>query len=274
MRCPNCGSKVPSGLYICPECGANINTRAQRRIECSHCHAVVPAGLFACSNCGAPLRPGIRNRLRGMAIALILLVGWYVGRNVARDRFRALFSEVHLPSFAFLSTPTSAPLPTFTDTPTATPTRTRTRTPTPTPLPPTETSTPAPPTATVRPQATSTPTLSFVAPTLLSPADGQQFDGSGATIILAWQPVGTLADDEWYSVNIRFTAGGEPRYSGTWIKETSWRVWRELYYQAGQTERRFEWSVIVMRQTGTRADGEREGVPISPPSEIRSFVWQ
>lgn len=272
MRCQNCGTKVPPGLSICPECGANINVHIQRTTECSNCHAVVPAGLRACSNCGAPLRPGIRNRLRGVAIVLIVLAGWYVGRNVAWDRFRALVSEVHPPSFAFLSTPTSTPLPTLTVTPTATPTRTRTSTQT--PLPPTETFTPALPTATVRSQATSTPTLSFAAPALLSPADGQQFEGSGATIILAWQPVGTLAADEWYSINIRFMAGGEPHYSETWIKETSWQVWQELYYQAGQNERHFEWSVVVMRQTGTRANGGREGVSISPPSEIRSFYWQ
>jgi len=43
--------------------------------------------------------------------------------------------------------------------------------------------------------------------------------------------------------------------------------------KAGQFERAFQWDVVVMKQTGTKPDGGRQGVPLSPPSEPRTFFW-
>jgi hypothetical protein len=99
------------------------------------------------------------------------------------------------------------------------------------------------------------------------------FRGGGSRIKLSWEPVGVLAEDEWYGVSLRFLADGVVHYSGTWTKETSWIIPSELYTKAGQNERAFQWDVTVMKQTGIRADGGREGVPLSATSETRTFFW-
>jgi hypothetical protein len=130
-----------------------------------------------------------------------------------------------------------------------------------------------PPTATRRPAPTRTPKPPFDAPRLTGPENQAEFHGSDAQIQLSWAPVGMLAEDQWYAVSLRFTAGGTVHYTGTWTKETSWLVPREVYTQAGQSERAFQWDVTVMRQTGIKADGGREGVALSPPSETRIFFW-
>ena len=100
-----------------------------------------------------------------------------------------------------------------------------------------------------------------------------EFRGGDAQIELNWEPAGILADDEWYALSLRFLADGLARYSGTWTKETSWIVPSELHTKAGQFERTFQWDVTVMKQTGTKPDGGREGSALSPTSETRTFSW-
>jgi hypothetical protein len=107
----------------------------------------------------------------------------------------------------------------------------------------------------------------------VSPVDQAQFQGSSAQIVLTWEPAGTLAEDEWYGVSVRFTTDGAAQYTGTWTKDTSWMVTSDVFAKAGQTERTFQWDVTVMKQTGSRPDGGREGVAVSPKSETRTFIW-
>jgi len=209
---------------------------------------------------------------------LIVLVGLVMAAHlllncVPWDELRILKERVKLPQVAFLTTPTV--------TPTFTPDRTLTfiLTPSPTPtltevlLLPTDMPTALPPTATQAPKPTSTPTFSFPAPHLLAPEDRAEFRGGGARIELSWEPVGTLSEDEWYAVSLRFTADGIGHYSGTWTKEKSWRVPRDLRVQAGHAERAFQWDVTVMRQTDTKPGGGRKGVPQSALGETRTFMW-
>jgi hypothetical protein len=108
---------------------------------------------------------------------------------------------------------------------------------------------------------------------LVAPDNGLEFHGGGTQITLQWEPAGSLAEDEWYAVSLRFMAGGVVQYSGNWTKEASWFVPQELYMKAGESERTFEWDVTVMKQTGTKPDGGREGVAVSATSEKRTFVW-
>lgn len=100
-----------------------------------------------------------------------------------------------------------------------------------------------------------------------------EFHGQGSRIELSWESAGGLADDEWYGLSLRFLAGGIMQYSGTWTKEMSWVVPSELYAKAGQSKRAFQWDVTVMKQTGTKPTGGREGVPLAPASETRTFFW-
>jgi hypothetical protein len=184
------------------------------------------------------------------------------------------------------STPTATD--TLTPMPLAEPTATVTSTPTlalPTATA-TATHTPLPPTSTLTATATSQPTATLPAPTrtltpallpavqLLSPAEGEQFGGSESQIWLSWQAAGELAQDAWYSVSLRYVANGATQYQGTWQKDTRWRVPAELHQKADPAQPAYLWDVTIMRQTGTRPDGGREGLPISETSETRRFFWQ
>jgi hypothetical protein len=285
MRCPTCGSEVQAGLSMCPWCGATVRhiRLAGGKLRCRSCQRPVPSGLTVCPYCGARLQRSWQRPLQ-ILLTLALLVGpaylgiTYLPRYKAQleqawAEAQVLRGRIQPPEGAFLVTPTFTATPTATATPTSTVTPTPTFTPT--PVPPTETQ--LPPTMTPTRQVTlvptRTPTPRFVAPRLASPEDGLGIRGGGAQIMLRWEPAGSLGDDEWYAVSLRFTAGGVVQYSGTWTKETSWVVPKELYMKAGQSERAFQWDVTVMKQTGTKADGGREGVAVSAPSETRAFFW-
>jgi hypothetical protein len=232
----------------------------------------VPSGLSICPFCGATLKHSWRRLLLTLATLVGLAVVVYVLVNyVPWAGVRALLERVRLPSVAFLATPTFTPQPTSTGTPTLTVTPTATSTQT--PEPPTETPTVPPPTSTPRPAPTRTPTPRFAVPRLLSPDHQVEFQGRSSRIELIWESAGALADDEWYGLSVRFLAGGMMQYSGTWTKETSWVVPAALHARAGQVERAFQWDVTIMKQTGTKPDGGRDGVPLAPTSETYTFFW-
>jgi len=129
--------------------------------------------------------------------------------------------------------------------------------------------TPAP---THSPPPQPTPALKYAAPQLIAPEPESVFSGQFDEIILQWEPVGELAEDEFYDVTIRYFVGDEPRYWGSGlIKETSWKVPLEAGYgQAGKDE--FWWWVTV-RQGGTAKNGNPD-LAISPSSEERIFYWR
>lgn len=274
MRCGGCGAEVEPGLTMCPECGATMRParRLQRTVYCHACQSRVPSGLNICPSCGAPLerswRPFI---LAALAVALVAAVAYVLINVVPWDELRAMVEQIEVPSVAFLVTPTFTSRPTITPTPTRT--ATRTPRPTPTTVPPTETPTPVPPTATSPPLPTATPTVRLVTTFLLVPADGVEIRSGGSQITLSWEPVGTLGEDEWYALSLRYFADGVMQYSGTWTKETDWIVPAELYTRAGQVEREFQWDVTVVQQTGIKPGGGREGVALGPTSETRTFFW-
>jgi len=280
MRCGTCGAEVKSELRVCPECGATLRRRGllHRAMRCRACQARVRAGLSICPYCGAPLRRSWRAPLLTLALLFAVAASAYaLWKYVPWQTVRSLPGRVHLPLLAFLATPT----PTRTRTPTRVPTRTATPTGTPThtAVPPTETPpasptpTAKPPEATRQPAATNTPKLRFAAPRLLQPATQTEVRGGSSQIKLSWESTGTLADDEWYSLSLCYQADGAVHCGGTWIKDTQWIVPAELYTKAGQNERVFQWDVTVMKQTGERPGGGREGAPQSPTSETRTFLW-
>jgi RNA polymerase subunit RPABC4/transcription elongation factor Spt4 len=283
MRCPTCGAEVKPGLSMCPWCGATVRRiRLLRgKLRCRSCQRLVSSGLAVCPYCGARLRRSWQRPLQVLLTLAILAALVYLGitylprysgqlKQVWAE-VQALRGRVRPPEVTFLVTPT------FTATPTGTRTPTPTVTPTPTftwtAVPPTETALPPTLTPTRRPAPTRTPTPRFATPRSLSPDNGLEFRGGGTQITLRWEPAGSLAEDEWYALSLRFMAGGIVQYSGTWTKETSWMVPKELYMKAGESERVFEWDVTVMKQTGTKSDGGREGVAVSAPSETRAFFW-
>ncbi len=274
MRCATCGATVKSGLRVCPECGATLRQRRLRpaTVHCRACEARVPGDLRVCPYCGARLEPSWRQPLLTLVVAAIVIVGvYFLHSYVPWADLLALPGRLRLPSISFLSTPTLVP--------SATATRTRTRTPTPshtatvTPQPPTEIPTQPAATATSKPSPTRTAQPPLARPRLLAPENQEEFRSGGSQIKLSWEPVGVLAENDWYALSLRFLADGVVQYSGTWTKDTFWVVPGPLYTKAGQRERAFQWDVTVMQQTGNKPDGGRAGVALSATSETRTFFW-
>ncbi len=190
---------------------------------------------------------------------------------------RRVVVSLRTPSPTPTATATATATPTATLTPTYTPTPSRTPSPTPSPSPtPTETPVPLTPSATPTPQIQPTPTPAFLfdAPQLLGPEDGKNFEGGAEfPIRLRWQPVGQLADNQWYVVSLRFLSNGQMQYGGMRLQANEWLVPAEFYYgRADQPEREYYWDVTVVELT-TDEDGNEVGRDISPASETWTFQW-
>jgi hypothetical protein len=168
--------------------------------------------------------------------------------------------------------PTETPLPTATDTPAATATPVViVVTATPTPEPP-ATDTPVPTDtpsaqAPAAPTATPQPAFKYPAPSVIEPKDKSV--ASGSVLYLKWQPVGPLADDEWYAVRLVFNEQGQPVYEGGDIKETDWLVPERFYYRADGPDLQYRWFVFVERQN---PDGS--ATQLSPESSANVFRWE
>jgi hypothetical protein len=89
--------------------------------------------------------------------------------------------------------------------------------------------------------------------------------------LLVWEPVGTLADDEYYDVTVMHYVADEPQYWGGAIKETQWQVPVEAgFHKAGND--RFYWWVTV-RRANTSPGPDQLDLALSPPSDARTFYW-
>jgi hypothetical protein len=141
--------------------------------------------------------------------------------------------------------------------------------------------------ATVTPGLTTTPTasptetpgLKYAAPKLIEPEDQSDWApdhplvfSPGTPIELKWEAVGSLAEYEWYSVDLVYTdSENEPTTRpGGWTKETTWRIEGddELYNLLGG-DRLVRWTVTLVFDP----EGTGKGVAISPPSETWMFRW-
>ena len=228
----------------------------------------------------------MRRSWRDLALALtaVVLVGaayYVVTRVVTVERIRQQVARLPRPSLVALlppATPTFTAVPTqptpMRPSPTRIPTATREPSVTPTAsLTPTLAASPTP-SAVIGGRATATPAYPYPAVVLLAPPHQAEVSGPEAPLNLSWQPVGTLAEDEWYGVSLRYWADERTQYTGAWVKETTWRVPQDLFRKPDPARPAFEWDVRVMKKTGTRPDGGSEGVPLSPPGETRTFIWR
>ncbi|HET6847095.1 MAG TPA: hypothetical protein VFH29_09690, partial [Anaerolineales bacterium] len=108
-------------------------------------------------------------------------------------------------------------------------------------------------------------------PRLVSPAMGTRYIGSANEIMLKWEPVKTLAQDEYYRVKIDYDYAetNTSRYYTT--RETSFRLPVELFSVPNCEV--FNWQVTLMRQTGVGEDGQPIGEPISYDSLHWYVEW-
>ncbi len=129
------------------------------------------------------------------------------------------------------------------------------------------------PTATLAPTATPTPGLPYAAPHLLYPLHNAEFQGAAQVVTLQWTSAGILEADEWYALSLRYLgsrAGGQPSAITIYTRITSWRVPNQWYPDQQASERRFDWTVQVVR----RPDLGASSTAISPQGDVRRFRWQ
>jgi len=109
----------------------------------------------------------------------------------------------------------------------------------------------------------------------MAPVDQAEFQGINTEIRLEWEAVGTLAEDEWYAISVRFTGlEGQVEHRGERVQDrTTWRVRQEYHSRVSSTERAFEWDITVEREI-SNPDGSVSGIPLSPTSETRVFYWR
>lgn len=280
--CRWCGARILEGTTICPNCGARLRREST---NCPQCKREMRVGLAICPYCGEELG---RRRIPWKLIAM--LGGVALAAIVIYALLTILPLPVNLPLFAAPPSPTPTevilpPTATPTDTPrppTATPTATATFTPV---ITATATITAVATTAPVESPVpretpiiapTEAPALKYHAPQLIGPEDetGLPSDtppefSTGSAIELRWQPVGTLAEDEWYAVSMTYMdRNGEPAERVRWTKETIWSVGQGLHDLLGE-DRAVSWNVKVVSDP----TGSGEGVAISPPSETWTFRW-
>lgn len=112
----------------------------------------------------------------------------------------------------------------------------------------------------------------YHAPTLLYPPPGTTFNGASAIVIIQWISAGILEEDEFYRVTLNVPTTEGPETKHAYVKSTAWRVPEEYFPPAEVENRRFNWSVAVVRQT--EAEPHPAYVMLSQPSETREFFWK
>jgi len=108
-------------------------------------------------------------------------------------------------------------------------------------------------------------------PTLLSPELGARFSGLKQAIILKWEPLKELAEDEYYQVAVDYN-----------YKETNFLIkyaTREIQFTLPEALYRlpncsvFNWRITLMQQTGVDKDGNPKGRALSHDSLYRYVQW-
>jgi hypothetical protein len=108
-------------------------------------------------------------------------------------------------------------------------------------------------------------------PHLITPTLGAHFVGIQRPIVLKWQPLKELAQDEYYRVDIQFNYDeSSPLYRYA-TRQTQFNLPDKLYSQPNC--RIFNWQVTLMRKTGEDQNGQPVGDPLSYPSLYWYFEW-
>ncbi len=118
--------------------------------------------------------------------------------------------------------------------------------------------------------------LAYPAPLLLGPPDGTEYweEDAELPILLNWLSLGLLADDEYYSVAVRYVGpDADEQEIVEFTKANSYHVPSEVRPPPEAESRLFEWDVRVVRLVGTGAEGVPEVVPIGRRSETRILYW-
>lgn len=108
-------------------------------------------------------------------------------------------------------------------------------------------------------------------PRLLSPALGARYEGLGQPIILQWEPVRELAQDEYYEVAVDYNYREINTKTRFYTRETQVVLPEELYHEPNCQA--YSWRVTLKRQTGVSDDGRPIGEPLTYPSLYWYVLW-
>jgi hypothetical protein len=140
----------------------------------------------------------------------------------------------------------------------------------------TATQAPARPAPTLTPRPSATPKYS--APILSEPPYGVSISWSYKALLI-WQPVGDLAEDEYYCVRLdAYRESDQSPWYGDYVftKDSSFLAGdaflAPFHPPESQGRANVYWWVSVVRKTGEDQAGKPVGVEISPPSDKWLFV--
>jgi hypothetical protein len=108
-------------------------------------------------------------------------------------------------------------------------------------------------------------------PELIAPSVGARFQGLEPPIVLRWEPVKMLADDEYYQVEVDYFYREKRTFVSLYTRETQVALPEALYRSPNCTV--FNWRVRLKRQRGVEQDGQPEGEVLSHPSLYRYLRW-
>jgi outer membrane protein assembly factor BamD (BamD/ComL family)/predicted Ser/Thr protein kinase len=128
------------------------------------------------------------------------------------------------------------------------------------------------PPVTPQPGGTRTrPSYKYAAPPLIGPQHEGVFQGQYTVIMLQWEPVGVLGEDEYYDVTVMHFVGEEPRYWGGPVRETQWQVPVEAGLGEAANDRFYWW--VTVRQDKTAPSLGQLDLALSRSSDARTFYW-
>lgn len=131
--------------------------------------------------------------------------------------------------------------------------------------------TPAPTAAAPAANATAAARAVYIEPRLITPSEGATIART-QPILLQWASVDMLKPNEWYVLQILPRSPDAQQLPTAWTKQTSYRLGNELAPAEGKRAE-YDWLVSVV-QVQPNADGRLELSAVSPPSEVRRFIWQ
>ncbi|HLE16185.1 MAG TPA: LysM peptidoglycan-binding domain-containing protein [Anaerolineales bacterium] len=122
------------------------------------------------------------------------------------------------------------------------------------------------------PTPTATLPPPYTAPNLLLPLDGARFVQTGDTVTLQWASVGTLLENEAYSVNVVDITEGEDRKLIDYVTDTKFIV-PASFRSTDSTPHIYRWWIVPSRQTGTDDDGNAVWEPAGAASSAWIYMW-
>jgi LysM repeat protein len=122
------------------------------------------------------------------------------------------------------------------------------------------------------PTATATPPPPYAAANLLLPADGAAFMANNDVITLQWASVGTLRENEVYSVSVEDITDGSGRKLVEYVTDTKFIVPSSFRPRTG-IPHIIRWHIVPVRQIGSTQDGNAIYEPAGTASAPRVFSW-